>query len=77
MIAAVKSKGRITLPVEAQKKLKLRPGTKLHFIVIDEERLEVMPVKEKVTRLKGMAPKHAFHLSLEDMEKAIADGMLS
>jgi len=77
MIATVTSKGRVTLPAEAQKRLKLRPGTKLQFIVINEERLEIVPVKETVTSLKGMAPKPDIHLSLADMEKAVAEGALS
>ena len=74
MIATVTSKGQVTLPAEARKRLKIGPGSKLEFIVIDQERLEVIPVVETLTSLKGMVPKPKKILSLADMEKAIAKG---
>ena len=74
MIATVTSKGQVTLPAEARKRLKIGPGSKLEFIVIDQERLEVIPVVETLTSLKGMVPKPKKVLSLADMEKAIAKG---
>jgi antitoxin PrlF len=77
MIATVTSKGQVTLPAEARRRLKISPGSKLEFIVIDEERLEVVPVVETVTSLKGMVPKPKKVLSLADMEKAIAKGASS
>ncbi|MGC1402869.1 MAG: AbrB/MazE/SpoVT family DNA-binding domain-containing protein [Thermodesulfobacteriota bacterium] len=77
MIATVTSKGQVTLPAEARKKLKLSQGSKLEFIVIDQERLEVIPVMETVSSLKGMVPKPKKPLSLAEMEKAIAKGASS
>jgi antitoxin PrlF len=77
MIATVTSKGQVTLPAEARRKLKLSQGSKLEFIVIDQERLEVIPVVETVSSLKGMVPKPKKPLSLADMEKAIAKGASS
>jgi len=77
MTATVTAKGQITLPVEVRRRLGLRPGSKLEFIVIDDERLEAIPVSETVTSLKGMVPKPRRPLSLTDMEKAIARGASS
>ncbi len=77
MIATVTSKGQVTLPAEARRRLRISPGSKLEFIVIDQERLEVIPVVETVTNLKGMVPKPKKPLSLADMEKAIAKGASS
>ena len=77
MIATVTSKGQVTLPAEARRKLKLSQGSKLEFIVIDHERLEVIPVVETVSSLKGMVPKPKKTLSLADMDKAIAKGASS
>jgi antitoxin PrlF len=77
MIATVTSKGQVTLPAEARRRLRISPGSKLEFIVIDQERLEVIPVVETVTKLKGMVPKPKKPLSLADMEKAIAKGASS
>lgn len=77
MIATVTSKGQVTLPAEARRKLKLSQGSKLEFIVIDHERLDVIPVVDTVSSLKGMVPKPKKTLSLADMEKAIAKGASS
>jgi AbrB family looped-hinge helix DNA binding protein len=77
MTATVTAKGQITLPVEVRRRLGLKPGSKLEFVVIDDERLEAIPVAETVTSLKGMVPKPPRPLSLAGMEKAIAKGVSS
>ena len=77
MIATVSSKGQVTLPAEARRRLKIKPGSKLEFIIIDQEKIEIIPVMETVTSLKGMVPKPKEPLSLADMEKAIANGASS
>ena len=77
MTATVTAKGQVTLPVEVRKRLGLRPGSKLEFIVIDDERLEVVPVSETVSSLKGMVPKPRRALSLADMDRAISRGASS
>lgn len=74
MIATITSKGQITLPAEVRRRLKLAPGSKLEFIITDDERLEAIPVLEPLTSLKGMVKKPKKPLSLEDMQKAITDG---
>ncbi len=76
MTATVTAKGQVTLPVEVRRRLGLRPGSKLEFIVIDDDRLEAIPVSETVSSLKGMVPKPRKTLSLADMDKAIAKGAL-
>jgi antitoxin PrlF len=75
MIATVTSKGQVTLPAEARKLLRLGPGSKLEFVVIDEERLEAIPVVETLASLKGMVPKPKKTLSLEEMDQAVIKGV--
>jgi AbrB family looped-hinge helix DNA binding protein len=77
MTATVTAKGQVTLPVEVRRRLGLKPGSKLEFIVIDDDRLEIIPISETVSSLKGMVPKPKKTLSLADMDKAIAKGALS
>jgi antitoxin PrlF len=74
MIATVTSKGQVTLPAEARRRLRLGPGSKLEFIVLDDERLEAIPMVETLASLKGMVPKPKKKLSLEEMDRAIAGG---
>lgn len=77
MIATITSKGQVTLPSEIRKRLRLGPGSKLEFIITDDERLEAIPVVAPLSSLKGMVKKPKKPLSLEDMEKAIAEGAKS
>lgn len=70
--ATVTSKGQVTLPVEARRRLGIRAGTRLEFIVKDDERLEVVRVGGSVRELKGLLPRPRRKLSLEQMETAIA-----
>jgi AbrB family looped-hinge helix DNA binding protein len=76
MTATVTAKGQVTLPVEVRRRLGLKPGSKLEFVVIDGDRLEAIPVSDTVSSLKGMVPKPRRALSLADMDKAIARGVL-
>ena len=74
MTVTVSSKGQVTLPAEARHRLGIRAGTKLEFIIRDDDRLEVLRVGGSVRALKGALPKPRRSLSLADMEDAIAKG---
>lgn len=67
MTSKVTSKGQVTLPVEARKKLNIRPGTRLHFVVREDDHMEVIPLGNSLKSLKGMLPKPAKSLSLSQM----------
>ncbi|HSD65222.1 MAG TPA: AbrB/MazE/SpoVT family DNA-binding domain-containing protein [Vicinamibacteria bacterium] len=72
--ATVTSKGQVTLPVEARRRLGIRAGTRLEFIVKDDDRLEVVLVGDSIRDLKGLLPRPRRRLSLDEMEQAIARG---
>jgi antitoxin PrlF len=71
MTATVSSKGQVTLPVEARRRLGIRAGTRLEFIVRDDDRLEVIRVGGSVRDLNGILPKPAKQLSLAQINAAI------
>jgi AbrB family looped-hinge helix DNA binding protein len=73
-VATVTSKGQVTLPVEARRRLGIRAGSRLEFIVKDDQRLEVVLVGGSVRDLKGLLPRPRKRLSLQEMEDAIARG---
>ncbi len=73
-VATVTSKGQVTLPVEARRRLGIRAGTRREFIVKDDERLEVVRGGGGVRELRGLLPKPRRKLSLDEMEAAIAKG---
>lgn len=74
MTATVTSKGQVTIPVEARRRLRIVPGTKLEFIVRDDGRLEVIPMAGSIKDLKGAVPKPKRALTLAEMDAAIATG---
>ena len=74
MTSTVTSKGQVTLPVEARRRLGIRPGTKLEFVIRDDGRLEVIPLTGSVRSLKGAVPKPRRALLLAEMDSAIANG---
>jgi AbrB family looped-hinge helix DNA binding protein len=73
-VATVTSKGQVTLPVEARRRLGIRAGTRLEFIVKDGDTLEVVRVGGSVRDLKGLLPRPRRKLSLQDIDAAIARG---
>ena len=74
MTATVTSKGQVTIPVEARRRLHIRPGTKLEFVVRDDGRLEVILVSGSINDLKGSVPKPKRALTLAEMDAAVAGG---
>ncbi|MGB9429122.1 MAG: AbrB/MazE/SpoVT family DNA-binding domain-containing protein [Gammaproteobacteria bacterium] len=76
MIATLTSKGQLTLPKEVRDRLKLHPGDRLDFRLEDDGTVRMVPVSTSVRDLKGILPKPKRALSLEDMDAAIAKGIL-
>lgn len=74
MTVTVTSKGQVTLPSEARRRMGIRAGTKLEFIVRGDDRMEVVVVAGSVRDLKGGLPKPRKTLSLEEIDLAIARG---
>ena len=70
------SKGQVTLPAEARRRLGIGAGTKLEFIVKDGDRLEIVKVGGSIRDLKGALPGPRRRLSLSEMDEAIAAGAL-
>lgn len=74
MTATITSKGQVTIPKQVRDILRLRPGDRLDFLVEADGTVRIAPVTASVKDLKGIVPKPAKSLSLEDMDKAIAMG---
>ena len=74
MQATITSKGQITLPKALRERLHLAPGDRVELIVDDNDVVRMVPRTTSVTRLKGMLPRPARPVSLEDIEAAIRAG---
>lgn len=72
MLATMTSKGQITIPKPAREALQLHPGDRVEFVFGDDGRLFLLSATQPVGNLKGMLPKPARPISLEEMDVAIA-----
>ena len=71
--ATITSKGQLTLPKQIRDYLGVHEGDKVDFIVEEDGKVIVLPHTADVRKLKGMIPKPAKPVSLEDMEKAVQE----
>jgi len=74
MEATLTSKGQVTIPKAVRDALHLRTGDRLDFILEAGGTVRVLPITGSVKRLKGMLPRPARALTLEEMDDAIAKG---
>lgn len=72
--ATLTSKGQITLPKQVRTELGLVPGDRLDFVRLDDGNFAIVPATGSIKSLKGLISKPAKRVSLEDMDKAIAEG---
>ena len=77
MTSTVTSKGQVTLPAEARRRLGIHAGTRLEFVIRGDDRLEVIRVGGSVRDLKGALQKPTRTLTLEEMDAAIGKGVLA
>jgi len=70
--ATLTSKGQITIPVDVRNELQVDAGDRVEFVHIAPGRYEVVAATGEVTALKGMFGKVKKAVSIEAMNKAIA-----
>lgn len=71
--ATVTSKGQVTLPAAVRLALSLDTGSRIEFVELGAGRYAIIPVNSPVKALKGMLRKPEQAVSVEDMERAIAE----
>lgn len=73
MQATITSKGQITLPKALRDQLHLSTGDRVEFIIEDNNIVRLIPRLTSVKNLKAMLPRPTRAVTLEQMDKAIAD----
>ena len=71
--ATLTSKGQITIPADVRHDLKVDAGDRVEFIQIAPGRYEFVAATQNVTALKGMFGKPKKSVSIDDMNRAIAN----
>ncbi len=72
--ATLTSKGQLTLPKEVRLALGVGPGDRVDFVQMEDGNFAVIPASLPVKRLKGLIRKPKRPVSLEAMDRAIAEG---
>ncbi len=77
MVATLTSKGQISLPKSVREQLDLHSGDRLDFVLCNNGVLEVVPLKQSASKLRGMLPKPKKMVSVDEMNRAIQEGTAS
>lgn len=70
--AKVSSKGQVVIPADVRRRLGLVQGSVLRFVV-DAEGVRLLPAAGDVRRLKGRLARPAAPVTVDDMNRAVAE----
>jgi AbrB family looped-hinge helix DNA binding protein len=73
-IAAVTSKGQITIPIEVRVKLGIKPGDRVRFIENEKGEIILKPKTGSIMDLEGIVPWKGKPVTIEEMNETIAKG---
>ncbi len=71
--SAITSKGQTTLPKAVRKALGVSSGDRVRYVIMDNGEVRLLPVR-RLTELFGMLAYDGPPVTLEDMDRAIAEG---
>ena len=71
MTATVTSKGQITIPKPVRDALGVESGDRVEFVELERGVYSVIAATRDIRDLKGVIPKPAKPVSVEDMNKAV------
>ncbi len=71
--ATVTSKGQVTIPIDVRQALNVEAGDRVEFVEVEPGRFEVIAATRSVRELRGMFGKSARRVSIEEMNRAIAE----
>jgi antitoxin PrlF len=72
--ATITSKGQVTIPVDVRNELGLEAGDRIEFSLNEATgRYEVYPATRPLAALKGIVKSPAAPVSIEDMNRAVAE----
>ena len=71
--ATLTSKGQITIPADVRRVLNVQAGDRLEFVPVEPGRFELVAATRSVRELKGLFGKPARTVSIEEMNRVIAE----
>lgn len=70
--ATLTSKGQVTIPADVRRALNVQTGDRVEFVQVQPGRFELVAATRSVRELKGMLGKPTRTLSIEEMNRVIA-----
>jgi len=70
--AVLTSKGQITIPLPVRSKLGVEAGDRIEFVELGNGQFGIIAATEDISSLKGVVGKPKTHVTIEDMNRAIA-----
>jgi AbrB family looped-hinge helix DNA binding protein len=71
--ATITSKGQITIPKHVRTRLGIGTGDRVEFVEIKEGVFQIVAATQDVKSLKGIVPKPKRPVTIDEMNKAIAE----
>lgn len=71
--ATLTSKGQITIPADVRRVLNVQAGDRVEFVQIEAGRFELVAATRAVRELKGLFGKAVRTVSIEEMNRTIAE----
>ena len=74
MASTISVKGQVTIPAEVRRLMHLRAGDSVSFVVVSDNRVEMIGSCNSIKRLRGIVPKPSRPVSVAQMQKAVGTG---
>jgi antitoxin PrlF len=71
--ATLTSKGQITIPADVRRALNVQTGDRVEFVQVQPGRFELVAATRSVRELRGMFGKPARSLTIDDMNRVVAE----
>jgi len=71
--ATITSKGQITIPKQVRTRLGIGTGDRVEFVEIKAGVFQIVAATQDIKSLKGIVPKPKRPVTIDDMNKAVAE----
>ena len=71
--ATITSKGQVTIPKDVRSRLGIGAGDRIEFVEIQDGVFQIVAATQDVQALKGIVPKPKKAVTIEEMNRAIAE----
>lgn len=71
--ATLTTKGQITIPADVRRELNVQAGDRVEFVQVEPGRFEIVAATRSVRELKGMFGKPRRTVTIEQMNRTIAE----